>query len=143
MYNFVVYNATVDFFIVSWVRNKLLLRMNQSHPYQMSQNSIYDQLRVTFVNTHHFISRDLTKMIKQNYLVQKDIPPQVSSSTAENSQSAKLQEATESVNKSVTENIALSVILYLVLGFSMRKLWLKLNTVQLILHLPELRINYP
>ncbi|CDW83854.1 UNKNOWN [Stylonychia lemnae] len=102
---------------------------------QVSNSSIliyqeYDQLDIKFNERYFFVSDDKRKVIQPNYQIIHEVPPQLPNNAST---------ASSAITGAVTTNIFLS----LVMGLSLKKLWMLIQTLQIIVHLPLLQIPLP
>eukprot|EP00347_Sterkiella_histriomuscorum_P020892 403336060 len=91
----------------------------------------------TFEYPYFFISKNLNQIVQEDLSISSRIPPQLSS------QSVSLIETSENAATALTGVISLNFFLSLVMGVSLKNLWMLLNTLQIMVHMPLLSIPLP
>eukprot|EP00347_Sterkiella_histriomuscorum_P005622 403355892 len=103
------------------------------------QNTGMLTLQLYFSDSLAISQSSKSRKIDDNKIIMKKIPPQSSSTTA-----GEVATGTASVASSVLAvTMSFNIILQVVLGFSMKKLWRLINTLQILVHLPLLGISIP
>ncbi|CDW80627.1 UNKNOWN [Stylonychia lemnae] len=91
--------------------------------------SDYDQLSVQFKVQYFFVTEDLTQMIEKDAIIYSKVPPQLPN--------------TQQVGSTMTGTVSFNFALTMLMGFSLNNLWMLLNTLQIMVHLPMLGISIP
>eukprot|EP00347_Sterkiella_histriomuscorum_P009613 403340537 len=94
---------------------------------------------IKFSERYFFVSEDQESVIDQNYEISNDVPPQLPDTTATKVMNA----LTSGTSTAMTGIVTLNVILSLVMGLSLKKLWQLIQTLQIIVHLPLLQVPLP
>ncbi|CDW74924.1 UNKNOWN [Stylonychia lemnae] len=143
--------------ITDFVSNSLTIQINFEKPLDISSQRVsqlfqvfqgYDNLDVKFSERYFFVSQDKKKTVSENYEISREIPPQLPNDgnlnlliiqAATKALVALASTASSAVTGAITSNIFLS----LVMGLSLKKLWMLIQTLQIIVHLPLLSITLP
>eukprot|EP00347_Sterkiella_histriomuscorum_P010505 403376025 len=115
------------------------IKIKFPEPLEVSTHPTYDLMDVRFSERYFFVSEDQSSVLTSNYVIQNDVPPQLPDTTATKA----LNTMTESTSTAMTGIVTINVILSLVMGLSLKKLWLLIQTLQVIVHLPLLQVPLP
>eukprot|EP00347_Sterkiella_histriomuscorum_P006656 403351936 len=99
----------------------------------------YDYLQIKVKQPLFFVAKTLDQSLTQNYEMKKEIPPQYYNST----QMAFLKQIGEVAGNAITGTITSNIALSIILGFSLKNLWMLMNTLQIIVNIPLLSLNLP
>eukprot|EP00347_Sterkiella_histriomuscorum_P006034 403354318 len=127
-------NKITDWKVTSLKDNLLKLSVEFANPL-----ADFDKLEIKFNITQFFVSESLDSMIDYNYTMTQSIPPQLSNSSS----TAMLQSLSGSAGSSMTGTITANLALSVVMGLSLKQLWMLMNTLQIIVNLPMLQVSIP
>eukprot|EP00347_Sterkiella_histriomuscorum_P015990 403354921 len=132
-------NRVTNYNIQSIDGQYMWLKVYFKEPLAVSIEQEYDNLYLYFNVSEYFVTKNLDKTIKQNYTTYLQIPPQL----PDDGSTKSLKSFGETASNTLFGSFVLNFIFALVLGFSLKQLWMLLNTLQILCCLPLLNISIP
>eukprot|EP00347_Sterkiella_histriomuscorum_P008911 403343271 len=132
-------NKSSNWNITKFEDNLIRVKVKFPNPLEISNRIEYDRMDIKFSERYFFVSDDMTKVIAQNYDINTEVPPQLPDDAATRA----LQALAAGASSAITGAISTNILLSLVMGLSLKKLWMLIQTLQIIVHLPLLQIPLP
>eukprot|EP00347_Sterkiella_histriomuscorum_P008821 403343619 len=132
-------NTSSNWNITSFNKDQVKVKISFPKPKEVSNSIEYDRMDIKFSERYFFVSEDMKKVVGSNYAINTEVPPQLPDDAATRALQALASGAGSAITGAVTTNIFLS----LVMGLSLKKLWMLIQTLQIIVHLPLLQIPLP
>eukprot|EP00347_Sterkiella_histriomuscorum_P011023 403374043 len=102
-------------------------------------SEILDTLDVKFLLPKNFIAKSMDAIIQNGYEISRDVPPQITNSTA----LALLSKFASAASTALTGSFTMNLIMSIFLGFSLKNLWMLMNTLQIIVFIPFYQLSLP
>eukprot|EP00347_Sterkiella_histriomuscorum_P005302 403357121 len=119
--------------------NKIVFNIKFPNPSNVSFSNSYDTIEIVLNKSSPIYQPDdYDVYIPQKFILQAQVPPQLSSQSID-----VLESATGTVSYTMTSSIAVNIVLCLFLGASLKSLWTLMNTLQIIVYLPMLKMSLP
>eukprot|EP00347_Sterkiella_histriomuscorum_P005063 403358044 len=115
----------------------MILEVDWINPVYISTGNDYDKIQIKFNQPYFFVSQNLNQIIDKDTEIDSDIPPQLSEGTTQ------LMKTADGATTALTSAVSVNFILSLFMGLSLKNLWMLLNTLQILVHIPLLKIALP